>query len=119
MFSNQITNAMRHQGSRFVLDASYASVEELSFGRIAFHGMDPEIEKIMENEKLRKEQADARKNEKDIQDEDMAHFYSRQGGGASNTIGRKFAPKKEYEVQKWLQSSNAQHNAKKTEIKRR
>ena len=45
--------------NRFLLDPSYASVEELSFGRIAFHGMNPEIEKMMENERLRKEQADA------------------------------------------------------------
>jgi len=99
MFRNQITNAMRHQGNRFLLDPSYASVEELSFGRIAFHGMNPEIEKMMENERLRKEQADAIRNEKDVQDEEMAHFYSRRDAGASNTIGRKFATKQEYQVQ--------------------
>ena len=27
----------------------------------------------------------------------MAHFYSRRDGGASNTIGRKFATKQEYQ----------------------
>ena len=37
------------------------------------------------------------RNEKDVQDEEMAHFYSRRDGGASNTIGRKFATKQEYQ----------------------
>ena len=30
----------------------------------------------------------------------MAHFYSRRDGGASNTIGRKFATKQEYQGKK-------------------
>ena len=37
------------------------------------------------------------RNEKDVQDEDMAHFYTKSGAGASNTIGRKFASKRENE----------------------
>ena len=38
------------------MDPSYASVEDLSFGRLAFHGMNPEIEKMAENEKIRQEE---------------------------------------------------------------
>ena len=30
----------------------------------------------------------------------MAHFYSRRDGGASDTIGRKFATKQEYQGKK-------------------
>ena len=30
----------------------------------------------------------------------MAHFYSRRDAGASNTIGRKFATKQEYQGKK-------------------
>jgi hypothetical protein len=41
------------------LDPSYASVEDLSFGRIAFHGMNPEIEKMVENERIRQEEKEA------------------------------------------------------------
>merc|ERR1711894_203678 len=74
MFRNQISDAMRHQGSRFIIDPSYASIEELNFGRIAFHGMNPEIEKMAENERIRQEEKEAAKNEKEVQDEDMAHF---------------------------------------------
>ena len=98
MFKNQISNAMRHQGSRFLVDPSYASVESLCFGRMSFYGMNPEIEKMAENERIRQEEEDAERNEKDVQDEDMAHFYSRSGSTA-NTVGRKFATKREYSVQ--------------------
>merc|ERR1719412_2333704 len=90
---------MRHQGSRFILDPSYASVDDLSFGRLAFHGMNPEIEKMAENERIRQEEEAAAKNEKDIQDDDMAHFYSRSSGSISNTIGKKFATKRSHEEQ--------------------
>ena len=43
------------------------------------------------------------RNEKDVQDEEMAHFYSRRDAGASNTIGRKFATKQEYQGKKVVQ----------------
>ena len=45
--------------SRFIVDPSYASVEDLCFGRIAFHGMNPEIEKMMTNERIRHEEKEA------------------------------------------------------------
>ena len=38
-----------------------------------------------------------RRNEKDVQDVDMAHFYSKSGGSTINTIGKKFATKRDYE----------------------
>ena len=37
------------------------------------------------------------RNEKDVQDADMAHFYSRSSGSISTTIGKKFATKRGYE----------------------
>ena len=47
--------------SRFIIDPSYASIEDLNFGRIAFHGMNPEIEKMAENERIRREEMEAAK----------------------------------------------------------
>ena len=46
---------------RFIIDPSYASIEDLNFGRIAFHGMNPEIEKMAENERVRREEIEAAK----------------------------------------------------------
>merc|ERR1719273_104356 len=86
MFKNQISDAMRHQGSRFVIDPSYASVEELSFGRLAFHGMNPEIEKMAENARIKLEEELAARNEKNVQAVSVAPLYSK-GGSTANTIG--------------------------------
>ena len=47
--------------TRFIIDPSYASIEDLNFGRIAFHGMNPEIEKMAENERIRREEIEAAK----------------------------------------------------------
>ena len=90
IYANEITAAMRHQGSRFVMETSYVQIENLSFGRFAYHGMNPEIEKYWEEERLKKEEAEEVKREKDVQDEEMVEFYS----SISNTISKKFATKR-------------------------
>ena len=46
MYTNCISDAMKHQGSRFIAEPSYVSIENLSFGRFAYGGMNPEIEKM-------------------------------------------------------------------------
>ena len=68
-------------------DASYASIEGLVFGRMAFKGMNPEIERMMENERLRAEEAESIKKEKDVNDEEMAAAY----GNLNATVQRKFS----------------------------
>ena len=37
IYANEITAAMRHQGSRFVMETSYVQIENLSFGRLRVH----------------------------------------------------------------------------------
>ena len=48
MFAGSISDAMKHQGSRFIAEPSYVNIENLTFGRLAFHGMNPDIEKMAE-----------------------------------------------------------------------
>merc|ERR1712080_468579 len=88
MFADFISDAMKHQGSRFIAEPSYVNIENLTFGRMAFNGMNPEIEKMAEEERLEVEEAEATKREKDVQDEEMAEFYM------ASTISKKFASKR-------------------------
>ena len=90
IYSDFISAAMKHQGSRFIIEPSYVNIENLSFGRFAYHGMNPEIEKILDDEKVKKEELEAVKNEKDVQDDEMVEYYSSLG----NTISKKFATKR-------------------------
>ena len=53
MFAGSISDAMKHQGSRFIAEPSYVNIENLTFGRLAFHGMNPDIEKMAEEVKFR------------------------------------------------------------------
>ena len=48
-----ISDAMKFQGSRFIAEPSYVNIENLTFGRLAFHGMNPEIEKMAEEVRLK------------------------------------------------------------------
>ena len=75
MFASSISDAMKHQGSRFVVEPSYVNIENLTFGRLAFGGMNPEIEKMADDERVKKEEVESLKNEKDVQDDEMVEFY--------------------------------------------
>ena len=92
MFANSITAAMKHQGSRFITEPSYVNIENLNFGRLAFNGMNPEIEKMAEDDRAQKEGAESEKREKDVQDEEMLEYYS----NVSNTVNKKFATKRSF-----------------------
>lgn len=76
--------------NRFQAEDSYAKIADLVFGRMAFKGMNPEIEKMMDNQRLRKEEAEAAEKETEINDQTMAEHY----GSLKNTIAKKFAGKK-------------------------
>ena len=52
--------------------------------------MNPEIEKMMENERLQKEEAETAKREKNVSDQEMAAHY----GSLHDTVAKKFAGKK-------------------------
>ena len=103
MFASSISDAMKHQGSRFVVEPSYVNIENLSFGRLAFGGMNPEIEKMAEDERIKKEEAEEARKEKDVQDEEMVEFY----GSISNTIGKKFSTKRNFKGDKMQQNSSS------------
>ncbi len=76
---------------RFSVEPSYAKVENLVFGRMAFRGMNPEIEKMMEAERLKEEEEAAARRETEVNDEAMAAHF----GALRATVGRKFATKRE------------------------
>jgi len=76
IYANHITTAMRDQGSRFVLNPSFASVEDLNFGRMAFLGMNSEIEQMAADEQSRLEERESIKKEKDVGDEEMAQHFA-------------------------------------------
>ena len=75
---------------RFIAEPSFAVAENLIFGRLAFNGANPEIEKMMENRRLRAEEAEEARGEKDVQDEEMAAHY----GNLKGTVAKKFATKR-------------------------
>ena len=70
------------------MEPSYVNIENLVFGRMAFRGMNPEIERMMEAERTRAEEAAAAAAEKDVDDQEMAEV------ALNNTVARKFAPKR-------------------------
>merc|ERR1712062_801885 len=92
MYASSISDAMKFQGSRFIAEPSYVNIENLTFGRLAFHGMNPEIEKMAEEVRLKVEEAESIKKEKDVQDAEMADFYS----SMNSTVAKKFSTKRNF-----------------------
>ncbi len=76
---------------RFAIEPSYAKVENLVFGRMAFRGMNPELERMLEAERAREEEEAAARREADVDDEAMAAHF----GSLRATVGRKFATKRQ------------------------
>lgn len=75
-FDNQLTSYMRKQTGQFILEPSYLVCEKLIDGRVSFQGMNPEIEKIMENEAQGKIPAQKQKEEDaDVSDSEMADRF--------------------------------------------
>merc|ERR1712212_634750 len=92
MYASSISDAMKFQGSRFIAEPSYVNIENLTFGRLAFHGMNPEIEKMAEEVRLKAEEAESVLREKDVQDGEMADFYS----SMNSTVAKKFSTKRNF-----------------------
>lgn len=89
MYSNEITDKMRKNESRFVFEPSYMMCEDLNDGRFSVRGMNPEIERILELEEQEKQTKLDKNVQKDVTDEDMSTHY----GNMKKTIERKFQSK--------------------------
>ncbi|XP_063216060.1 M-phase phosphoprotein 6 [Bacillus rossius redtenbacheri] len=92
MFSDVITDKLRQGASKFLIERSYVPCEDLIVGRLSFQGMNPYIERIMqeeEEEKLRKLQP---KLEADVSEEEMANRYSTLVGNISNKFAKRSHP---------------------------
>jgi len=84
MFDSEVTPAMRVGGSRVVCEPSYVPVENLVFGRLAFKGMNQEIEAMM----AEKVAAEDTTKEKEVSDADMANRLTK-------NMANKFATKRD------------------------
>jgi len=73
MFDSEVTPEMRVGGSRVVCEPSYVPIENLVFGRLAFKGMNQEIEAMM----AEKSAVENDIKDKDISDSDMASRLSK------------------------------------------
>uniref|UniRef100_T1H6H5 M-phase phosphoprotein 6 n=1 Tax=Megaselia scalaris TaxID=36166 RepID=T1H6H5_MEGSC len=76
MYQNEITDKMG-SNSNFLIEPSFVNIEELSVCRFSCRGMNPEIEKLLLNEKLGKEAATKPKMETEVSDKEMATFYNK------------------------------------------
>eukprot|EP00096_Caligus_rogercresseyi_P003503 TRINITY_DN1662_c0_g1_i1.p2 TRINITY_DN1662_c0_g1~~TRINITY_DN1662_c0_g1_i1.p2 ORF type:complete len:153 (+),score=59.23 TRINITY_DN1662_c0_g1_i1:1035-1493(+) len=92
LFKRDITKNMQKQGSRFIIEPSFAHIEDLIFGRLAYHGMNPSIEKKMENERILEEERLSELNEKEINDEEMIAAMP----SLAASIQRKFGQKRTF-----------------------
>ncbi|KAJ4433878.1 M-phase phosphoprotein 6 [Periplaneta americana] len=91
MFSDVITEDMKHGACKYIIEPSFVPCENLIVGRLAFLGMNPEIERIMELEEQEKIMKWDSRNEKEVSDREMAHRYNTLVG----TVSRKFNTKRD------------------------
>ncbi|XP_034829740.1 M-phase phosphoprotein 6 [Maniola hyperantus] len=75
LYSNIITNEMRHATGNYISESSFVFCEDLIEGRVSFKGMNPEIERIMESENKQND-CDG-EMQKDISDEILAKKMNR------------------------------------------
>ncbi|KAK3914015.1 M-phase phosphoprotein 6 [Frankliniella fusca] len=93
LFANDITKALKSsKGSQFIIEHSMVPIETLLNGRMSFKGMNPEIERLMEQEtRDLQEQEKARQrlesNKPEISDSEMAKHLGK-------TISKKFNSKR-------------------------
>lgn len=74
MYHNEITEKMG-SNSNFIMEPSFVNVEGLSICRYSCRGMNPEIEKILQNEQISKDSSQPM--EAEVTDKEMVHFYSK------------------------------------------
>ncbi|XP_049852694.1 M-phase phosphoprotein 6 [Schistocerca gregaria] len=91
LFSDVITEDMKHGKSKYIIESSYVPCEDLIVGRLSFHGMNPEIEEIMKEEETAAQKEIDVKNEVDVSDLEMAQHF----GTVVQSIHKKFMTKRE------------------------
>ncbi|XP_076762896.1 M-phase phosphoprotein 6 [Xylocopa sonorina] len=74
-FGNELTKRMKKESERFIIEPSYVFCEKLIDGRVSFQGMNPEIEKLMEEERSNETVKVKPKEEADISEEQMAENW--------------------------------------------
>lgn len=84
MFDSEVTPAMRVGGSRVVCEPSYVPVENLVFGRLAFKGMNQEIEAMMSESAAAEDDT----KDKEVSDADMANRLAK-------NMAKKFTTKRD------------------------
>ncbi|XP_076275758.1 M-phase phosphoprotein 6 [Rhynchophorus ferrugineus] len=89
MYSHEITEEMKKNGNIIFRPASITVCKRLVDGRLSFGGMNPEVEKMMENDYNKRYTEAEKKKEKDITDEEMAIQHS-----TVATISNKFKSKR-------------------------
>lgn len=96
MYRNEITEEMKKNGNIIFREASIAICKNLIDGRLSFGGMNPDVEKLMQNDYNKFFNEAERRKDKDVTDEQMAKEYST----IVDTIGNKFKSKKNKKFQK-------------------
>ncbi|XP_019876041.1 M-phase phosphoprotein 6 [Aethina tumida] len=86
MYSDEITEEMKRAGNTIFIETSLTLCKDLIDGRMSFGGMNPEIEKLMSNDYLKKLEQSEKKKETEISDVEMAKGYST----AVDLISKKF-----------------------------
>ncbi|XP_060521951.1 M-phase phosphoprotein 6 [Cylas formicarius] len=90
IYSHEITEEMKKANNIIFREVSLTVCKQLMDGRLSFGGMNPKIEKLMENDYYKELGQTEAKKEKDITDEEMANQYST----VVDTVKKKFQTKK-------------------------
>lgn len=98
MYSKEITEQMKKAGHIIFIESSIFHCKGLIDGRLSFGGMNPEVEKLMSNDHIKKLDAAEKNKEKDISDAEMAKGYS----SLVNTMDNKFKKKRIRNKNKFL-----------------
>ncbi|KAF2881375.1 hypothetical protein ILUMI_24818 [Ignelater luminosus] len=96
MYSSEITEEMKQSGNINFSQVSIVGCKDLIEGRLSFKGMNPEIEKLMNDEYAKKLDEAEKRKEKDVTDTEMAKGYST----LVDTMDKKFQNKKQRNTNK-------------------
>ncbi|CAF4760969.1 unnamed protein product [Pieris macdunnoughi] len=86
LYSGVITNDMKQASGNYIAESSFIYCTDLLEGRLSFKGMNPEIERLMEQEKPKEKDGDM---QKDVSDEVLAKTMEK-----FNKRKRPFSPSK-------------------------
>lgn len=105
IYASEITSKMKFVKSNYILEGSYVPCEDLLDGRVSFRGINPEIERLLEEErnvKMAKKVVENFEKEKhmqtDVSDLDMLNAYNANNSLVKN-ISKKFQNKRQYNNQ--------------------